>query len=103
MSTPAGMSEPTAELMALANALGRQAPPCESHPEAWYAPDPSQAIKRCGDYHGRAECLALAVALDERWGVWGGRSFERQPASRRSPSLRQRAAATCPQQTREAS
>jgi WhiB family redox-sensing transcriptional regulator len=84
VSTPAGVSEPTAELIALAAALGRQAPPCESHPETWYAPDPSEAIKRCRDCHGKAECAALAVALDERWGVWGGEDHERRKPSRAS-------------------
>jgi WhiB family redox-sensing transcriptional regulator len=84
MSTPAGMREPTTELMALAAVLGQQAPPCESQPEAWYAPDPSRAIDRCGDCHGKAECSALAVALDERWGVWGGQDFERRKPARAS-------------------
>jgi len=76
------LQEPTAELLALAAALGRQAPPCESHPEAWYAADPSEAIERCGDCHGGAECAALAVAVDERWGVWGGQDFERRKPAR---------------------
>lgn len=88
MTTADPLQEPTAELEALASALGTIAPPCRSEAEAFYAPHPERAVSLCRDCHGGLECLALAEANGEQWGVWGGRSFERRPSSRRSPSLR---------------
>ncbi|RZU32700.1 WhiB family transcriptional regulator [Blastococcus saxobsidens] len=53
--------------------------PCEENdPEMWWpaskrAPDPV-AIAGCEVCPARAECLAYAVAADEREGLWGGLS-----------------------------
>ncbi len=91
MSASDPLQEPTAELAALASALGTIPPPCRVDPEAFYAPQPERAVALCRDCHGRLECLALAEAVGEQWGVWGGRSFERRPSPQLSPSLRQRA------------
>lgn len=47
--------------------------PCAADPEAWYEPAQEQAAKTaCGYCPVRNNCLALALAADEPWGVWGG-------------------------------
>lgn len=66
------------ELIALAEALGGAAPACAAEPDLWHDGDSRQAIKVCRRCPARAECLAFAIAGDERWGVWGGRSFDRR-------------------------
>lgn len=78
------LQEPTAELAALASALGRIPPPCHAlDPEKWYAPDPQPAIRICGDCHAKVECLIYARACGERFGVWGGADLERRQQTKR--------------------
>lgn len=63
---------------ALSAALRATGPaPCETATsiEAWWSTDPAtvgQARAACEGCPVRAECLAYALAADERTGVWGG-------------------------------
>ena len=65
-----------AEWVDLAHALAATGlAPCERQPELWWhgttRVDPA-ALAGCGACHVREECLAYAVAADERDGLWGG-------------------------------
>ena len=52
--------------------------PCTQHPDLWFDSKSQSSVrdakaacvKRCDV---REQCLAYAVAADERYGVWGGR------------------------------
>ena len=69
----------SAELRALAEALGGRPAPCQqSDPDAWYALDPAPAIKLCGGCHALDECAALARANGEQHGVWAGIDHQRR-------------------------
>lgn len=67
------------------------APPCGSsgHPEAWW-PDLSPeglelaetAVSACMSCPAIEECLAYALAADERFGIWGGRTEQERGWSR---------------------
>lgn len=62
---------------ALSEALAVHGPaPCEESgmPEAWWAEGQMLDMARacCRGCPVRAECLAYAIAADERFGVWGG-------------------------------
>lgn len=53
---------------------------CETDPEAWFASAASAAraaaVEACGWCPVRGECLAYAVAAEERDGIWGGSTPE---------------------------
>lgn len=82
---PTPVEQQTPELLALVSALGGQPPPCVAEPEQWYAVDPAPAIERCRQCHAEPECAAYAVALGERWGVWGAIDRERRQQRRTHP------------------
>ncbi|MDP9356150.1 MAG: WhiB family transcriptional regulator [Chloroflexota bacterium] len=72
------------EWLALARVLADHGPaPCEEgDPELWWPVrgDSPDAAAGCEVCPARAECLAYALAADERDGVWGGTL----PAERRA-------------------
>ena len=73
------MPDTTSEVLALAEALGGRPAPCQlADPEMWFDTDPAPAITACQDCHARAECLDLAVAHREKYGVFGATNFERK-------------------------
>jgi Transcription factor WhiB len=48
----------------------------------WTSEHPAErslAALACRGCPVAAECLAAAIANDERWGVWGGKDFSRRP------------------------
>lgn len=62
--------------------------PCEESatPDDWHAdkgPQLTEAQKGCGDCGAVPECLAYAIAADERFGVWGGKSAQERVARSR--------------------
>lgn len=74
--TPLNGASPA--LAALAEALAGAPPPCRADPDAFFDGDLRRAAHLCAHCHATAECLALARALGERHGVWGGVCFERR-------------------------
>lgn len=68
--------------------LADQGPaPCEEgDPELWWPirGDSPDAVAGCEVCPARVECLAYAVAVDERDGIWGGLL----PSERRTQPLR---------------
>lgn len=51
--------------------------PCQADPDLWYVEESfTTEVRRakagCGACPGRAACLRLALARDERHGIWGG-------------------------------
>lgn len=70
------LADVSAELAALAKALGGDAPPCRDDPDTWFE-SPATATAGCRRCPGIRECAALADATGEKYGVWGGRDYER--------------------------
>ena len=67
------------EWEALAAALCDRRVPCQEEPDRWFARTPdADAVAACGTCPARAECLAYAMAADERHGVWGGTTAEQR-------------------------
>lgn len=66
------LTEPAAELHALATALGGRPPPCAGDPEQWFT-DPAKAVHVCRtECHARTECGDYAAAVQPSHGVWAG-------------------------------
>jgi hypothetical protein len=66
-----------AEWAALYEALAGVAPACRLEPDTWWEPGSVASAKAaCQHCPALRECLAFAVAADERFGVWGGLSPE---------------------------
>lgn len=71
------------EWAALDEALTGAEAACQAHPEAWWEPGSAETAKAaCGRCPVRVECLAYALAADERFGVWGGLGPEERRAKR---------------------
>jgi hypothetical protein len=68
----------------------RGATPCQTRlePDAWWLPESAAyAVALCRTACPvRAECLAYALANDERFGIWGGRAFDESLARRLEPA-----------------
>ena len=70
---------PGEALVALAEALDGQQPPCQVDPEAWFPvvgdddEDLAAVVRACErDCPAAVECLAYARAIGADVGVWGG-------------------------------
>lgn len=86
-----------AQWRALSEAIDAHGPPVcadAAEPEAWWQPARfDEAVEGCQVCPVASECLAFAVAADEREGVWGGQlPTEREQYGARS-SRRRKASA----------
>jgi hypothetical protein len=56
----------------LSAALGGLTPACQSDPEAWFAAEPTAAVRACLRCPALDPCRVYAQTARERAGVWGG-------------------------------
>ena len=75
------------EWVALAQALEEAPAPCERSglPDAWWdlaGPFHESAVQCCDGCPVRRECLEYALAADERYGIWGGKTPEERARGR---------------------
>lgn len=74
---------PVRALTALSRALDGREPGCRStDPEVFFRPDTVAAVAVCAACPATVECLALADALEARFGVWGGVDLDARRVAR---------------------
>jgi hypothetical protein len=56
----------------LSAALDGLTPACQSDPEAWFAAEPTAAVRACQRCPALDPCRVYAQTAGERAGVWGG-------------------------------
>lgn len=72
-----GLPDVTAELIALAAALGDQSPPCRDDADTWFE-DPPAAIAGCRRCPALHPCRTYAASVQPTAGVWAGVDHERR-------------------------
>jgi Transcription factor WhiB len=86
---PESAREEWAELTAALDSRGPASCETSGTPDVWWSPaDAPMASSVCRSCPVAAECLAYALAADERFGVWGGMTPEERRPRRCRPVRR---------------